>query len=67
MATRGGYRPDSRIETLKDEFWITGLLLVGDSAEGQLRKLREMVRIAEKAAGLLRGNGGQPPLGFAGA
>ena len=68
MKPRGGYRPDSRVETLKDELVMEALVGANDpSAEVRRRTFAEIARIARTIRALLS-TGGQPPsFGFAGA
>jgi len=67
VRSKGGYRPDSRVQTLKDEMVMEALVGANSpSAEVRQRTFDEIARLARKVSDLLT-HSGQPPLGFAGA
>lgn len=66
--SKGGYRPDSRLETVRDEIVCELVEGLRGPAEYQAEAFREVVRLGRKYLGLLAHiNGAQPPLALAGA
>jgi hypothetical protein len=62
MTTRGGYRPDGRIQTLKDELLIEALIGANHpSDEVRQRTFEEIARLARRVGQLLAHGGGQNP------
>ena len=68
MKTRGGYRVDSRVQTLKDELVMEALVGANSpSVEVRQRTFEEIARIARKVADLLTHSGQPPMVAIAGA
>ncbi len=68
MGSRGGYRPDGRLETIKDEILIEVLEGANHpSADVNRRTFLEIARLGRKYLELLAHIDERPPLGLAGA